>query len=163
MIYIQGDGGHAKVIRDLIDELSIAAENYHSADAWIVAVGNNAARRREAENLRDVPFAVLIHPRAFVSNAAIIGAGSVVMAGAVVQAGAIVGKHVILNTGCSVDHGCVIADYAHISPGAHLCGGVSVGQGAQVGCGVAVAQNATIPAWTLCKARRLEFEPIPSN
>lgn len=145
-----GNGGHAAVCREIT--------NYHPFEAYFIAIGSNAARKQQAA-LCGGPFVTLIHSRAIVSASARIGEGTVIMAGAVVQAGAIIGKHCIINTGATVDHHCVLEDFVHIAPGAHLCGNVRVGEGTLVGVGVGVAPNTTIPAWSICKARRLEIEP----
>ncbi|MDZ4344447.1 MAG: acetyltransferase [Candidatus Binatia bacterium] len=151
MVTLIGDGGHAKVIKELL-RMRIFI------DGTVIAVGDNRARKTIAENLpSEIIAPALVHTFATVTHGVELGAGTVVMAGAVVQTGTKIGKHVILNTGCTVDHDCVIEDYAHIAPGAHLCGGVHVGEGTLVGVGVAIAPGAKIPAWSLVKARRLEI------
>src|ERR1700674_3833998 len=98
---IHGDGGHAKVVRELA-----------LTDGWIVAVGDNAARQQESRKYKD--FAIGIHPSAVISPSAKIGPGTVVMEGVIVQADAKVGAHCILNSNCVVSHDCVIEDFAHI-------------------------------------------------
>ena len=153
-VNIIGDGGHASVIREM------AAGRIEGA---FVAIGDNAARKREAEALQGYRHAILIHPSAVVSPSAAIGAGTVIMAGVIVQTAARIGEHVILNTGCTVDHSCVIGDYAHIAPGAHLCGHVEIGEGTLVGVGVGIAPGCKIPAWSLVKARRLEIVPLQNH
>lgn len=153
---IIGSGGHALVVRELNKALPVQWN-----DSWIiVAVGDNASRKREVEALENSKFPILIHPKAWASPSATIGEGTVIMAGAVVQAEALIGKHVIVNTGATVDHDAIVGDYAHIAPGAHLCGNVHVGEGALVGVGVGVAPNTKIPAWSLVKAARLDIEPV---
>jgi len=144
-----GDGGHAKVIRSI------------NPNANVIAVGDNAARKKEATTLCThlYEFDIVIHPGAIVDSSARIGAGTVVMAGAVIQADAVIGKHCIINTGASVDHDCVLEDFVHIAPGAHLCGTVHVGEGTLVGVGVGVAPNTKIPAWSLVKANPLHIVP----
>ena len=157
MIHFIGNGGHAKVCREV--ELKMRdILNREFAITCFVAIGDNADRARAAKE-RLGPFATLIHPMTTICNAN-IGEGTVVMAHVVVQPNVKIGKHCILNTGCTVDHDCIIEDYAHIAPGAHLCGGVHVGEGALVGVGVAVAPGGKIPAWSIAKARRLEIEPV---
>ena len=148
-MHIQGNGGHAKVVKDLLRELGWMA--VWGPRKQFVAVGNNLARMNEAARLGG-PFATLIHPRAIVSKHAVIGEGSVVMAGAVIQAGVEIGKHVIVNTGATVDHDCVIDDYAHIAPGVHLCGGVFVGEGALMGVGSCAIPKAHVREWSVVKA-----------
>jgi len=108
----------------------------------LVAIGNNAIRRRKIEELKakGTHLHVLVHPSSIVSRYSTIGAGSVIFAGAVVNAYASVGEGAILNTGCSVDHDCVIGACVHISPGARLAGGVSVGDGSWIGIGACVKQ-----------------------
>lgn len=156
MITLIGDGGHAKVIRELL-RMRIFL------DGIVIAVGDNRDRKKEAEKIPPEQICpALVHTFAVVMPDVVLGQGTVVMAGAIVQVGSRIGKHVILNTGCTVDHDCTIEDYAHIAPGAHLCGGVHVGEGALVGVGVSVAPGAKIPAWTLVKARRLEFASLPT-
>jgi len=148
-----GNGGHAKVLRDFVDDWNGA----------IVAVGDNRSRKCEVERLKKEEWRFApaqIHPRAYVARDVVIGEGTVVMAGAVIQPGARIGRHCIVNTCASVDHDCLVKDYAHIAPGAHLCGNVHVGEGALIGVGVGVAPGARIPAWSLVKARRLEIEPL---
>lgn len=145
-----GNGGHFAVCME--------AAIFDASDGYFIAIGDNASRKREAVD-RDLPYVTIQHRHAIVSASARIGEGTVIMAGAVVQAGAIIGKHCIINTGATVDHHCVLEDFVHIAPGAHLCGNVRVGEGTLVGVGVGVAPNTTIPAWSICKARRLEIEP----
>ena len=157
MITVIGDGGHAKVVRDVIANQAFALSGF------IVAIGDNATRKRIAEERDDVSCKPLVHRSAIIAYDVQIGHGTVIMAGVIVQPGARIGKHCILNTGCSVDHDCIIEDYAHIAPGAHLCGGVHVGVGTLVGVGVGIAPNAVLPPWSLIKARRLEIESLPSN
>lgn len=144
-----GNGGHAAVIRSFAPK------------AWVVAVGDNAARRREVwAQHSESQYDTAIHPSAIIDPTAQIGEGTVIMAGVIVQAHAVIGNHCIINTGATVDHHCVLEDFVHIAPGAHLCGNVHVGEGTLVGVGVGIAPNTTIPAWSLVKARRLEIEPL---
>ena len=154
---IFGDGGHAKVIRDI---------NIVPEGAWVVAIGDNHIRKKEAlELLRnwkllemDSKFGVAIHPFSSVSPKAKIGEGSVICAGAVICADAVIGKHCIINTCASVDHDSVLQDFVHIAPGAHLCGGVQVGEGGFVGTGVCLPPGFKLAEWTLIKARRFKPE-----
>lgn len=145
---IIGNGGHAQVVRDVLERMDKVFDGSHC----FIAVGDNAARKREAAAHPDFIYPVLVDPSAIVSRSARIGEGTIIMAGVVVQAEAFIGRHVILNTGCSCDHGCVIEDYAHIAPGAHLCGDVCVGEGALVGVGSCAVPGASVAEWSLVKA-----------
>ena len=150
---IFGDGGHAKVIRDI---------NVVPEGSWVVAIGDNSVRKKEALELarQGKKFGVAIHPFSWVSPKAKIGEGSVICAGAVIQADAVIGKHCLINTCASVDHDSVLQDFVHIAPGAHLCGGVQVGEGGFVGTGVCLPPGYKVPEWTLIKARKFKPEDI---
>ena len=137
-----GNGGHASVIKSF------------APLANVVAIGDNAARKREARNGRAWDTPIHRHAIVYTKN---IGEGTVIMAGAVIQPHVKIGKHVIINTGATVDHDCVIEDYAHIAPGAHLCGRVHVGEGALVGVGVGIEPGVKIPAWSIVKRAAYEI------
>ena len=162
MIYFIGDGGHATVIRDLIRARERLDKDFAQIEGTIIAVGDNAARRREAQ-AHQSPYTCLVHPSATVASSALIGMGTVIMAGAIVQARAVIGAHCILNTGCSIDHDCTLEDFVHVAPGAHLCGGVHVGEGALIGVGVGIEPGVTIPALSIVKRFPYVIEPVPSH
>lgn len=115
----------------------VRAHRIHRA---VIAVGDNAARRRlaAAARLAGLRLPVLIHPQAMVSSQAHLGDGTVVMAGAVVQPAAHIGELCIINTKASVDHDCQLGDCVHIGPGATMTGGVTVGDGVLIGAGSVV-------------------------
>ena len=116
-VIVIGGGGHAKVVMDCIraagdtvvgildDSIAVGdtvlgipvlgkTEDYvRFADKkFIIAIGNNAVRRRLAE-ATDAKWHTAVHPRAVVSPYAALGKGSVVMPGAIINPGANVGNH----------------------------------------------------------------------
>ncbi|MBD9656077.1 acetyltransferase [Pseudomonas sp. PDM12] len=109
-----------------------------TGSAAIAAVGNNALRERWSQLIETagLPLAKVIHPRAFVSNAAEVGNGVAVMAMAMVGVGAVLGQGAIVNANATVDHDAVLGDFAHLGVGVQLAGGVKVGARAwlQAGC-----------------------------
>ena len=60
----------------------------------------------------------LVHPSAYVSPTAIIGAGSMVLPMAVVNTGVTVEEGCIINIGALIDHDSVIEAGCHLAPGA---------------------------------------------
>ncbi len=103
-----------------------------------IAIGDNAARRREAQAIGAQRMATVVHPRACISTHARIGAGCFVAAQAVVAPGAQLGQGVIVNHAAVVDHDVRVGDFCHIAPGAVLGGGVTLGAGVLVGSGATV-------------------------
>ena len=151
MITLIGDGGHAAVIRDIINLRKRMDKTFADSEGTIIAVGNNRDRAREVAERTGTTYTYLVHPSASVASSALIGMGTVIMAGAVVQARASIGLHCIINTGATVDHDCVLEDFVHIAPGANLCGSVRVGEGALIGVGSGIEPGAVIPPWAVIK------------
>jgi sugar O-acyltransferase (sialic acid O-acetyltransferase NeuD family) len=111
----------------------------------IIGIGDNAARKRVADQL-DLEWVTVVHPFSWVHPDVELGPGTLVCAGAIVQPGAKVGAHVLLNTKASVDHDTCVGDYVHIAV-AHLAGGASVDEGAFLALGSTVLPGVHVGAW----------------
>ena len=141
--------GGARVVmsqQELLERLASGASI--GADAAVVAVGHNAARLALCDKLSasGLLAAALIHPRAWISPSARLGAGVVACAGVIVNAGARVARAGILNTASVIEHDCLIAEGVHVSPNATLCGGVSVGARSWIGAASVVIQGVRVGA-----------------
>jgi sugar O-acyltransferase (sialic acid O-acetyltransferase NeuD family) len=135
------------------------------ADAVVVAIGDNALRRRFYLDLQaaGARFATVIHPRAIVAPDVVIGPGSMVLAGVVVNTGSVIGANVILNTACSLDHHNRIGDHVHVAPGVHTGGEVTVAEGALVGIGATVLPRRRLGAWSVIGAGAVVLHDIPDR
>jgi acetyltransferase EpsM len=131
----------------------------------ILAVGDNASRRRLASQLVVDGFILgcAVHVRATVAADVRLGAGTVVMAGAVVNPNATLGENVIINTCASVDHDCVLGNAVHLSPGVHLGGGVRVGDETWIGLGAVVLEGRTVGERTVVGAGAVVTRDLPSD
>jgi sugar O-acyltransferase (sialic acid O-acetyltransferase NeuD family) len=174
--HILGAGGHAKVVIRTLQEAGVSVKAVFDDDPgkWgsrvidiavagpiaeavragipaVVAVGDNAARRRIVESF-DCEWLTAVHPRAIVDATVRLGRGTVVFAGAVIQPDTVIGDHVIVNTSVVIDHDCVVERYAHVGPTACLTGGVRVGEGALVGAGSVTIPGVNVGAWAVIGA-----------
>lgn len=167
-----GNGGHAKVIRDIIlqlpnyqitgylddtitkrkyinDEIYDNVENitnYSNDNYFIIAIGKNKARQQIVQRLSsiNIKFATLIHPSAVIGSNVNIDEGSVIMAHTTINADVKIGKHCIINTMSCIEHDSKIKNYVHIAPHATLTGNVVINKGTFVGPGATVIPNVTI-------------------
>ena len=132
--------------------------------AFIVAIGDNAARRRVQRRLLGEGRTLInvLHPTATISPYASLGRGVFVAAHAVVQAGARVADACLINTAAVVEHHNRLAEAVHLGPGAVLGGGVHVGEATLVGLGarvlprVAIGRDCIIAAGAVVTRRVLD-------
>jgi sugar O-acyltransferase (sialic acid O-acetyltransferase NeuD family) len=144
----------------VISNLAGLAEVAMTVDAAIAAVGNNAVREQWCTSITSagLTLASVIHPRAFVSEAATVGEGAAVMAMAMVGVDAALGRGVIVNAGAIVDHDVSLDQFAHLGVGVQLAGGVKVHARAwlQAGCcagyGVVVEEADVLAPGTVLSA-----------
>lgn len=128
------------------NQLESALSGFHGV---VVALGNNSARKHKLEQLMALgaPVVSIVHPRAFVSATAHLGAGSTIMANATVGADAILGRGCILNANSCADHDSQLGDFAHLGVGVAIAGGVKVGEGAFMQAGTYASYNSNIEPW----------------
>lgn len=117
-----------------------------AAHRFINGVGAQRPRRRLSDRLDSAGavLATVIHPAAWVSPSATLGAGTLVVAGAIVNAAARIGRSAILNTGCSVDHDNQLGERCQVGPGARLAGTVTAGMDVVIGAGAVVIPGVTL-------------------
>lgn len=192
-IVIVGDGGHSKVVQEVIAALkeykiiAVLDDKYSSAQKKgcllygplslshtvikrgnrkvFVAIGDNRTRLRIVERLglSNDQYVSLVHPSSIVSCSATIGVGTVVMPNCVIQPHAKIGNHSIINTGSIIEHDSIIEDYVHISPNATLTGNVIVRQGSHVGAGATVIPGKEVGEWSIVGAGATVIRNVPSR
>ncbi|MGH6626582.1 MAG: acetyltransferase [Burkholderiaceae bacterium] len=109
-----------------------------------VAIGNNAAREREAAFWGHERLVTVVHPQAVLSPFARLEAGCFVAAGAIVGPGARVGPGTIINHAAIIDHDVQVGAFSHIAPHATLGGAVGIGRRVLVGAGAVVLPGVTV-------------------
>lgn len=185
-ISVYGASGHSKVIIDIINSIGpvklvhildddpkiktfmgyrvdLPKEHVIGSDPLVIAIGDNAIRKKIAINWKGKFSDHIAHPSAVISPSAVINKGTVIMPNATVNAAAKIGRHTIVNTGAVVEHDCIIDDYVHISPNAALAGGVKVGEGTQIGTGAAILPGITIGSWCTIGAGTVVLDNIPDG
>ncbi len=83
----------------------------------IAAFGDNRLRLFWTQKLQDAGFSVptLVHPRAYVSPSASLGAGTIIQPGAVVSTHAKLGRACLVNANAVVDHDNILEDGVHVN------------------------------------------------
>ena len=165
-IMLIGAGGHGRVVLEALTSLGIKPFGFYDDNMekgriidgievkgtilefmnieeeydFVVCIGKNSIRKTLFERMKEKgknPLTV-IHPKAYVTNNAVIGEGTVVCAGAIVSAGAVIGENCIINTNCSIDHECIIQNHSQVQPGAVLTGNVLIGEMSIIGSGAII-------------------------
>ncbi len=189
-VIVLGDGGHAKVVIDLLFQngcearatIGLVGKSYRSIPAlkgdgalanfrpevasFVVAVGDNRLRMRIAEETQVKGFSLaapVLGSSASISPTAVIGPGTVVMNGVVINSDVAIGSLSIVNTGATIDHDCVIGNGVHIAPGVTIAGNVSVGEGAFIGAGATVIPGIRIGKWAVVGAGSTVIRDVPED
>jgi sugar O-acyltransferase (sialic acid O-acetyltransferase NeuD family) len=117
----------------------------YPAISWLSAI---MASLEVGESLQRAGFVLprIVHPAAWVSPTARLGAGTAVVGGAVLNGEVTLGRRCIINTGATVNHACLVGDDVNVSPGVHIGGGVTIGRRTWIGIGAAVRLGLTIGA-----------------
>lgn len=146
-LLIIGAGGHGQVVKEIAEDLGyekiaflddnspIAIGKISDIDKFkeeyqdaFVGIGNNAFRDKLIEQLEKAGYnvPVLVHPSAYISRTAFIGAGTVIEPKAIVNAHASIGKGCIISVGSIVDHDTMLGNCVHANAGSIVKAGGTV-------------------------------------
>ncbi len=164
-LLIAGEGGFGREIYDMILEMpefrvkgflsdvptalddfpaeivgTIAGYKFSGDEFAVNAIGDVAGRKKVAEILREngANFVNLIHPTAFVSNFARLGAGVIICRGAAVSTNTTLGDFCLVNASATIGHDAEIGAFSVICP--H----VSIGGFAKIGAECFIGANASV-------------------
>lgn len=185
--YIIGAGGHASVMNDIFKSNGFNVKGFFTdmvgigrsqspiigkiSDAvacnensnFIIAIGDNEARRVISNKFSSLNYITILHPSAVVGSDVVFGQGTAVFPNVVINAGTIIGRHVIINSSATIEHDCMIGDFVHVSPHAVLCGGVHVGENTWIGAGATVIQKVKIGKNVIVGAGAVVIRDIPDE
>lgn len=134
-------------------------------DAVVIAIGDNATRRRVAlsPEMRERPLVTVRHPSSSVAPDVVIDAGTMISANATIVTGTRIGRGCIVNTGCVIDHDSTIGDWTHVAPRAVLGGQVTIGAGVLVGIGATVMPGIRIGEGATVGAGAVVTTDVPAG
>lgn len=139
-----------------------------SDNIWaLVAIGGHLGKDRvclqEFLQQRGLEPAIVVHPRAWVANNAVLGPGSQILPQAAVCAEVRLGVSCIINTSATVDHECLIGDGVHVAPGAHIGGLVRIGAFTMIGIGASILPRIVIGQNVIIGAGSVVTKDVPDN
>ncbi len=117
------------------------------AARFVLALGDNRARRRVAASLAGAAYVTLVHPAATIGPEVSLGEGVMIIGPASMTTDIVVGAHALINPGCTIAHDCVLGPFTSLAPGVSLAGRVTIEEGANLGVGAVVAPRIVVGAW----------------
>lgn len=192
-IIIIGNGGHALVVTEILiqnhreilgytapektkNKFSLpylgtdeAILNYNFQEIELaMGIGSiepNSKRSKVFKQFKEkgYNFTSCIHPKALISETAIIDEGVQIMAGAIVQPFVQIHSNTIINTGASIDHECLIGENVHVAPGSVLSGNVHIEKNCHIGTGAIVIQGIRIGTNSMVAAGAVVVNNIGCN
>lgn len=155
------DDAEVKCVRTFFGKIEDAAQTLPSV-SFIIAVGNNAARRKLFDRAVAVGWTpvTVVSPKAIVAPDVQIAAGSYIGPGAVVSVGGKIGRGVIVNNLASVGHDVMLGDFSQICPCVGISGGCVIGEEALLGTNSTVIPLRKIGARAILGAGALALRDI---
>ena len=192
-LVIVGAGMHGRVVLDIaktlelpiggflddfretgsaVDDQRIVGKTTRLADgdfiaehSFIVAIGNNIARRRFAVQIRghggEMP--PLIHPSCWISSTATVGAGTVLVGANMVFSAARIGDDVLVDPDTTIGAESLVEDGVYLCPGCHLGAQVICREECFLGIGAVAIPNTIIGRRAVVGAGAVVIREIPDG
>lgn len=144
---------------------ALRARGIQAAANGVGSAKDNGPRRHVYTILRNAGFDLppLVHPRAWVAENVVLGAGAQVMPGALILRSVFLGENVLVNSGAIVEHDSEIGAHTHICTGVRMGGQVTIGEAVFVGVGSSIRQGIRIGAEALIGAGSVVIEDVPDG
>ncbi|MEM6686378.1 MAG: NeuD/PglB/VioB family sugar acetyltransferase [Bacteroidota bacterium] len=116
-------------------------------DELIIGIGYKHFAVRKAlfnDFNKDIPFANVIHPSAYIDKSCSLGKGLVILPGCTLDRNVTLHDNVLLNTGCIIAHDSEVKKHSFLSPGVTIAGFVSVGECCNIGIGTVIIDSIII-------------------
>ena len=143
----------------------VCAVDVRADTGFVIAVGDPVARRRLAAVVtrRGGRLVSLVHPTAYVSADARLGAGCVLCPFTFVGVAARVGANTVLNIYSSVGHDAVVGDHCVFSPYATINGGVRLEDEVYLGTKATVSPRLHVGAGAKLSAGAVVTRTVPAG
>jgi sugar O-acyltransferase (sialic acid O-acetyltransferase NeuD family) len=134
-------------------------------DRVVIAIGRPDVRAEVAQTLaaRGARFLRVVHPLAYVSDAADVGDGCIVAPFASIGAHARLGDHSVLTFYASIGHDAVVGRCCALSPHSVTNGGSRIGDRAFLGAHAVVNPLQTVGDDAQVAAGAAVYRPVPPN
>lgn len=115
----------------------------HRDHLFVNGIGSPTTYRLKPEliartGLSRAAFATLVHPTAYLSRSARLGAGTVIFPNVTINSGARVGDHVLVLGNSVLSHDVIIGDFTCVTAGVSLSGGVELADSCYLGTNASV-------------------------
>lgn len=166
-LILQGCGGHARSILDIIHRSQIdseiilvdehAGENeyimghpvvkdymFEGGESVFPAIGDNCQRESMMKSFMDQEYITIISLDAYIAQDVNLGTGTLIAHRVHLGPEVNIGIGCIINTGSIVEHETKIGDFVHAAPGTTICGRCHIGSRVMLGAGSTVIDKITI-------------------
>lgn len=131
--------------------------------SFTIGIGSPVSKRKIVQRLPRARAATLVHPRAWLGERIVLGAGAIICANVTMTCDIEVGAHVIVNLSATVGHDAQLGDYTTVAPSVNISGCARIGAGCELGSGSAINPGAKVGAWSIVGAGSVVVRDLPDN